>query len=86
LQEEEEEDDDDTPTIKEVTMANRNTHRSQKDNIIKKTVLRIYEILVWIRIRIRESIPVTNGSGFGSGFWIRILLFSSLNFKMTTKY
>jgi hypothetical protein len=36
LQEEEEEDDDDTPTIKEVTMANRNKHRSEKDNIIKK--------------------------------------------------
>jgi hypothetical protein len=36
LQEEEEEEDDDTPTIKEVTMANRKTHRSQKDKIIKK--------------------------------------------------
>ncbi len=36
-------------------------------------------------IRIRGSMPLTNGSGFGSGSWIRILLFSSLTFKMPTK-
>ena len=32
----------------------------------KKTVLRIHDILVWIRIWIRGYIPVTNGSGSGS--------------------
>ena len=52
-------------------------------------VLRIHDILVWIRIRIRGSMPLHNGSGFGSGFgsgsWIRILLFSSLTFKTPTK-
>jgi hypothetical protein len=31
------------------------------------TVLRIHDILVWIQIRIRESMPLTNGSGFESG-------------------
>ncbi len=30
-------------------------------------VLRIHDILVWIRIPIRGSEPPTNGSGFGSG-------------------
>ncbi len=44
-------------------------------------VLRIHDILGWIRIR--GSMPLTNGSGSGS--WIRILLFSSLNFKMPAK-
>jgi hypothetical protein len=34
-------------------------------------VFRIHDILVWIRIRIRGSMPLTNGSGFGSGTWIR---------------
>ncbi len=28
-----------------------------------KTVFRIHDILVWIRIRIRGSMPLTNGSG-----------------------
>ncbi len=46
-------------------------------------MFRIHGILVWIRIR--GSMPLTNGSGFGSGSWIRILLFSSLNFKMLAK-
>ncbi len=46
-------------------------------------VLQIHDILGWIRIRIRGSMPLTNGSGSGS--WIRILLFSSLTFKMTAK-
>jgi hypothetical protein len=43
--------------------------------------------LGWIRIRIRGSMPLTNGSGsgFGSVSWIRILLFSSLTFKMPAK-
>ncbi len=52
-----------------------------------KAVLRIHDILGWIRIRIRGSMPLTNGSGFGSGSgsWIRILLFSSLTFKMPAK-
>ncbi len=38
--------------------------------IVRKTlptVLRILDILVWIRIWIRGSRPLTNGSGFGSG-------------------
>jgi hypothetical protein len=52
-------------------------------------VLRIHDILGWIRIRIRGSMPLTNGSGsgFGSGYgsWIRILLFSSLTFKIQQK-
>jgi hypothetical protein len=46
-------------------------------------VLRIHDILGWIRIR--GSMPLTNGSGFGSGSWIRILLFSSLTFRMPAK-
>ncbi len=49
------------------------------------SVLRIYGILVWIRIRIRGSMPLTNGSWSGSGSCIRILLFSSLTFKMPTR-
>jgi hypothetical protein len=38
-----------------------------------KPVLGIHDILGWIRIR--GSMPLTNGSGsgFGSGSWIRIL-------------
>ncbi len=32
-----------------------------------RTVFRIHDILVWIRIRIHRSMPLTNGSGFGSG-------------------
>ena len=47
------------------------------------SVMRIHDILGWIQIRIRGSMPVTNGSGSGS--WIRILLFSSLTFKMPAK-
>jgi hypothetical protein len=41
--------------------------------------------LWWIRIR--GSMPLTNGSGSGFGFgsWIQILLFSSLTFKMPAK-
>ncbi len=50
-------------------------------NIPVKPLLRIHDILGWIRIRIRGSMPLTNG--FGS--WIRILLFSSLTFKMLAK-
>jgi hypothetical protein len=52
---------------------------------VPKPVLRIHVILGWIRIRIRGSMPLTNGSGFGSGSWIRILQFSSLTFKMPAK-
>ncbi len=40
-------------------------------------VLRIHDISVWIRIRIRGSMPLTNG--YGS--WIRFLLFSPSFFK-----
>ncbi len=45
---------------------------------LMQAVLRIHDILG--RIRIRGSMPLTNGSGP----WIRILLFSSL--KMPAKY
>ncbi len=44
-------------------------------------MLWIHDILGLIRIRIRGSMPLTNGSGS----WIRILLFSSLTFKMQAK-
>jgi hypothetical protein len=44
-------------------------------------VLRIHGILVWILIRIRGFMPLTNGSVS----WIRILPFSSLTFKIPTK-
>ena len=52
---------------------------------ISEPVLRIDDILGWIRIR--GSMPLINVSGFGygSGSSIRILLFSSLTFKMPTK-
>ncbi len=46
-----------------------------------RAVFRINDILGWIRIRIRGSMPLTNRSGS----WIRILLFSSLIFKMPAK-
>jgi hypothetical protein len=36
-------------------------------------VLRIHDILGWIRIRIRGSMSLANGSGSGSGSCIRIL-------------
>ncbi len=38
--------------------------------LAQKAVLRIHDILGWIRIRIwiRESMPLTNGSGSGCGF------------------
>jgi hypothetical protein len=38
-----------------------------------KAVLRIHDILGWIRIRILGSMPLTYESGFGSGFGTRIL-------------
>ncbi len=44
-------------------------------------VFRIHDILGSIRIRILRSMLLTNGSGS----WIRILLFSSLTFKMAAK-
>ena len=55
------------------------------DLIDQRPVLRIHDILGWIRIRILGSMPLTNGSRFGSGSWIRTLLFSTLTFKMTAK-
>ncbi len=57
----------------------------QKGFCTCKAVLRVHDIWGWIRIRIRGSIPLTNESGSGSGSWIRILLFSSLTFKMPAK-
>ncbi len=39
----------------------------QYHTVLKKAVLRIHEILVRIRIRILGSIPLTYGSGCGSG-------------------
>ncbi len=36
---------------------------------IQKAVFRIHEILGWIRIRIRGSMPLTSGSGSGSGYF-----------------
>jgi hypothetical protein len=48
-------------------------------------VLRIHDILGWIRIRIRGSMPTTNGSGFGSGFGSGSCYVTSLNFKMPVK-
>ncbi len=41
---------------------------------VPQAVLRIHDMLGWIRIRILGSMPLTNGSGsgFGSGSWIRI--------------
>ena len=50
---------------------------------IKKPVFRIHNILGWIQIRIRGSMPLTKGFGSGSRIWI--LLFSSLTFKMPAK-
>jgi hypothetical protein len=46
-------------------------------------MLWIHAILVWTRIR--GSMTLTYGSGSGTGSWIRILLLSSLTFKMPTK-
>jgi hypothetical protein len=40
---------------------------SQRNNVLQ-SVLRIHDILGWIRIRILGSMPLTNGSGS----WIRI--------------
>jgi hypothetical protein len=50
---------------------------------LKVPVLRNHDILGWIRIR--RSMPLTSGSGSGFGSWIRILLFSSVTFKMPSK-
>ncbi len=45
------------------------------DQPLKISVLRIHDILVWIRIRIRGSMPLTNGSGCESGsFYLKVLL------------
>jgi hypothetical protein len=35
-------------------------------SVLYPSVLPIHDILVWIRIRIRGSMPLTNGSGCGS--------------------
>ena len=47
--------------------------------VLLQTVFRIHDILVWIRIWIRQSMPLTKWTR------IRIFLFSSLTFKMPTK-
>jgi hypothetical protein len=52
------------------------SHFCFKILIVLMAVLRIHDILGWIRILV--SMPLTNGSGS----WIRILLFASLTFKM----
>jgi hypothetical protein len=51
----------------------------------KIPVLRIHDILGWIRIQIHSAMPMTNRSGTGSGSWNQILLFSSLTLKMSAK-
>ncbi len=47
--------------------------RSQGRHLHFASVLRIHAILVWIRIRIRGSMPLTNGSGSRrpKNMWIR---------------
>jgi hypothetical protein len=52
-------------------------------------VLRIHDILVWIRIRIRRSMPLTNGSGFvinlqdanNNKFFTKVVLLHLHNFQ-----
>ncbi len=64
----------------------QNLHMDPKlKTLMYRPVLRIHDILGWIRIRIRGSKPLTNGSGFGSGSRSWILLFSSMTFKMPAK-
>jgi hypothetical protein len=55
--------------VQSVSRCANNTIKAQFKQQIqaKKSVLRIHDILVWIRIRIRGSMPLTNGSGFASG-------------------
>ncbi len=53
------------------TLSNKYRHtltfcKSLVINIGRLAVLRIHAILMWIRIRIRGSLPLTDGSGFGS--------------------
>jgi hypothetical protein len=45
---------------------------------VAQPVFRIHDILVWIRIRIRGSMPLTNGSGSGTFYF-------PLTFKMPKK-
>jgi hypothetical protein len=56
---------------------------SRNLNSVYIAMLRIHDISMWILIQIRGSRSLTNGSGAGS--WIRILLFSSLTFKMLNR-
>ncbi len=42
---------------------------SNLDQWMKNSVLRIHDILGWIRIRISGSMPLTDGSGFGSRYF-----------------
>ncbi len=61
--------------ILQLRAANRCSHPTPRAEQVPpeyKAVLRIHDILVWIRIRIRGYMPLTNGSGsgFGSGPWI----------------
>jgi hypothetical protein len=37
--------------------------------LVLEALLRIHDILVWIRIWIRGSMPLTNGSGSGSCYF-----------------
>jgi hypothetical protein len=51
----------------------RNVFRVSMNHFFKKfnflPVFRIHAILVWIRIRIRGSMPLTDGSGFGACYF-----------------
>jgi hypothetical protein len=51
--------------------------------LLLTAVLRIHDFLVWIRIRIRGSIPLANGSGSGSFYFIIDL--QDANKKQTNK-
>jgi hypothetical protein len=49
-------------------------------------VLRIHDILVWIRIQIRGSRPLTNGSRFGSGSFYNLIFIIDLQDANKKKY
>ncbi len=52
----------------------RSGHRERTlregDKLMFLPVLRIHDILGWIRIRIHGSMPLTNGSGSGSCYFV----------------
>jgi hypothetical protein len=80
---EQEEDDGGEGAHDDVVLQSR-VHRvpTNEGRLTFRPVLRIRDIFVWIRIWIRGSMPLTNGSGCGSGScYFRY----SLSFKMPTK-